>query len=412
MSDARNLRPTRAFLVLLGGAILGSTGYLLVITVTPVLAGRYLSGSAWIGVPNAALVLGVAAGSPLLSWLIPRLGRPSALALGFSVAALAALAPAFAATRPDAFWLYLGGSLLLGGGYAAYHLTRYAAALVVPPSRSGRAIGLVVWVAVVGSFAAPVIFGWIERFAAPRGGAPIPLAYLAAAVLFGAAGLLFFRSRSLRAQRSLGAGSAPASAARAVPPENRDARRRVRLAVVAMVTAQAAMLALMTMTPIRVVGGGASFADLGAIMGAHTLGMFALSPLVGVLCDRFGERLVIGAGGVVLLTAGALAALGPGSSLGLGVALSLLGLGWCLAFVAASTLLAEGPDGPAKVRRQGLADALNWLVAAAASVGAGVVMTRLGFPAVALTGATLGVLPLLAALAMPPEPRDPSRHPH
>ena len=147
-------------------------------------------------------------------------------------------------------------------------------------------------------------------------------------------------------------------------------------------------------------------------MGAHTLGMFALSPLVGVLCDRFGERLVIGAGGVVLLTAGALAALGPGSSLGLGVALSLLGLGWCLAFVAASTLLAEGPDGPAKVRRQGLADALNWLVAAAASVGAGVVMTRLGFPAVALTGATLGVLPLLAALAMPPEPRDPSRHPH
>ena len=396
--------PRRAFAVLLAGAILASTGYLLVITVTPILAQRYLSGSSWIGAPNAALVLGVAAGAPLLSWLIPRLGRPFALALGFSLAALAALAPALAASREDGFFLYLGGSLLLGAGYAAYHLTRYAAALLVPPARRARAIGLVVWVAVAGSFAAPVIFAWIERFAAPRGGEPIPLAYLAAALLFGAAGLLFFRSPALRAQRSLRA----ARVVRVRRPETREADGppRFRLAILAMVSAQAAMLLLMTMTPVQVVGGGGSFSGLGVIMGAHTLGMFALSPVVGILCDRWGARLPIAAGGGALAASGVLAALVAGTGVGLGLALYLVGLGWCLSFVAASALLSEGPDSPRKIRRQGLADALNWLIAAAASVASGVLMARLGFPAVALTSAAIGVLPLAAALAMPKKRRS------
>ncbi len=412
--SAGSPRPARAFLVLLAGAVLASTAYLLVITVTPVLAGRYLSGSGWIGVPNAALVLGVAGGAPLLSWLIPRLGRPSALALGFSVAALACLAPAAAALHGDWFGLYLGGSLLLGAGYAAYHLTRYAAVLLVPPHRSGRAIGLVVWVAVAGSFAAPVIFSWIERFAAVGGGEPIPLAYLAASLLFAGAGLLFFRSRSLRALRSLRTDRAASPGARRTPDspeEGAGARRRVRLGVVSMAAAHAGMLVVMTMTPVRVVGGGGSLTGLGAIMGAHTLGMFALSPLVGSLCDRFGERPVIAAGGAVLLAAGLLAGLGPGTGAWLGIALYLLGLGWCLAFVAASTLLSTGPDSARKVRRQGLADSLNWMIAAVASVVSGGVMAHFGFPAVSLTGAALGLVPLAAALVMPGEGPAPRRDP-
>lgn len=416
MPAAAAANPRRALVVLLAGAVLASTAYLLVLSVTPVLAGRFLADSLWIGVPNAALVLGVAAGASLLSGLIPRLGRPSALALGFSAAALASLAPAVAAARPDwfpdsfasafpvAFWLHLGGSILLGAGYSAYHLTRYAAALLVPKRRRARAIGLVVWMAVGGSFAAPILFGWIERFAVPRGGQPIPLAYLAAALLFGGAGLLFFRSRTLRTVRSLCRNLAPASSpGSAAPDSRRQARRprRSRLAVAAMVGTHAGMLFVMTMTPVRVVGGGGSFSSLGAIMGAHTLGMFALAPVVGILCDRWGERPVIAAGGGILLAAGALASVAAGRGVGLGLALYLVGLGWCLAFVAASAVLAEGPDSPAKVRRQGLADSLTWGTAAVVSVASGVLMTGFGFPVVALAAAALGLLPLGAAAAMP-----------
>ncbi len=390
--------PQRALAVLLAGAVLASTGYLLVITVTPVLAGRFLSRSAWIGLPNAALVLGVAAGAPVISWFIPRLGRPTALASGFFVAALAALAPAAAVARGDGFWLFLGGSLLLGAGYSAYHLTRYAAALLVPPSRSGRAIGLVVWVAVVGSFAAPVLFDRIEQLAASRNGDPAPLVYLAAALLFALTGLLFHRSRSLRALRSLRAGGRPAAPA---PGAADTGRTPFGLAVLSMASAQGGMIMLMAMTPVQVVAAGGSLTGLGAIMGAHTLGMFALSPVVGALCDRLGERTVIALGGAAVVAAGVLAARADGVGVALGAALCLLGLGWCLAFIAASALLAKGPGEVGKVRRQGLADALNWFVAALASVGSGVVMTGLGFPAVSLVCAAIGVLTLGAAAAMP-----------
>ena len=410
MPEPNPLRPARALRVLLGGAMLSSTAYLLVLSVTPLLSRHYLPESGWIGLPNAALILGVAAGSPILTWLFSRWGRPPALALGFGVAAFAAAGIALSALREGGFVLHLGASLVLGSGYAAYHLTRYTAALLVPPSRSGRAIGLVVWMAVAGAFVAPVLFGGIERLIVPRGGEAIPFAYLFAAVFYAGGGLLFYRSRALGAQRSLRAGrAAPSAGSGGERPTDRGFRRTFALAIVSMVAAQAGMMVLMTMAPLQMVAGGGSFAGLGAMMGAHNLGMFALSPVVGILCDRFGERPLIAAGGGTLVVAGLLAAFGPGTGTALGIALYLVGLGWCLAFVAASTLLSEGPDTPAKVRRQGLTDSLNWSFAGVACVTSGLLMTGFGFDAVALACAAMGVVSLAAALASPGHP-SPERH--
>ena len=390
--------------------MLSSTAYLLVLSVTPLLSRHYLPESGWIGLPNAALILGVAAGSPVLTWLFARWGRPPALALGFGVAALAAAGIALSAWREGGFGFHLVASLVLGSGYAAYHLTRYTAALLVPPSRSGRAIGLVVWMAVAGAFVAPVLFGWIERTIVPRGGEAIPFAYAFAAVFYAAGGLLFFRSRSLRARRSLRAGRAAPSAGSGGQPRGEPGfRRTFGLAIVSMISAQAGMMVLMTMAPLQMVAGGGSLAGLGAMMGAHNLGMFALSPVVGVLCDRLGERPIIAAGGATLVVAGLLAAFGPGTGIALGVALYLVGLGWCLAFVAASTLISEGPDSPAKVRRQGLADSLNWTFAGVACVTSGLLMTGFGFDAVAVACTVLGLVSLTAALASPGHP-SPERH--
>ena len=402
-------RPARAFGVLLTGAMFASTAYLLVLSITPLLSRRYLPDSAWIGLPNAALILGVAAGTPLLTWLFTRRGRPFALGLGLSLAGGAAVGLALSAWWEAGFAVHFGASLVLGCGYAAYHLTRYTAALLVPAHRSGRAIGLVVWVAVAGAFVAPLLFGWIERIVAPGGGEAFALAYLSAAVLYGLGGALFLRSRSLRARRSLGVprGDPPAP----VSPRFRKPSfgRTFRPAVVSLVAAQAGMMILMTMAPLQMMGSGGSLAGLGAMMGAHNLGMFALSPLVGILCDRFGERPIIAFGGATLVAAGLLAAFGPGRGVALGVALYLVGLGWCLAFVAASTLISEGADSPAKVRRQSLADALNWLGAGVACVTSGVLMTQLGFQAVAFACVAMGAVALVAALVGSDHPA-PGRH--
>ena len=407
---AARKRPARAFGVLLAGAMSASTAYLLVLSITPLLSRRYLPDSAWIGLPNAALILGVAAGTPILTWLFSRRGRPFSLGLGLSFAACAAVGLALSAWWEAGFLVHLGASLMLGCGYAAYHLTRYTAALLVPPSKSGRAIGLVVWMAVAGAFVAPLIFGWIERIAGPGEGEAFLLAYLCAAAFYGVGGILFLRSRSLKARPSLGIPRPAPTAAPAAPPSGASPLGRTfRLAIVSLVAAQASMMVLMTMAPLQMMGGGGSLAGLGAMMGAHNLGMFALSPVVGILCDRFGERPIIALGGVTLAGAGLLAAFGPGRGLELGIALYLVGLGWCLAFVAASTLISEGPDSPAKVRRQGLADALNWLGAGVACVVSGGLMTQLGFQAVAFACVGLGAVSLVAALAASGHP-SPERH--
>lgn len=407
---AARKRPARAFGVLLAGAMFASTAYLLVLSITPLLSRRYLPDSAWIGLPNAALILGVAAGTPILTWLFARRGRPFSLGLGLGFAGLAAVGLALSAWWEAGFAVHLGASLMLGCGYAAYHLTRYTAALLVPASKSGRAIGLVVWMAVAGAFVAPLIFGWIERLAGPGEGEAFSLAYLCAAVFYGLGGILFLRSRSLRARPSLGARPVqPRIEPAARPAAAAPLGRTFGLAIVSLAAAQASMMILMTMAPLQMMGSGGSLAGLGAMMGAHNLGMFALSPVVGLLCDRFGERPIIALGGATLVAAGLLAAFGPGRGLELGIALYLVGLGWSLAFVAASTLISEGPDSPAKVRRQGLADALNWLVAGVACVASGILMTQLGFQAVAFAGVGMGAISLAAALAARGHP-SPERH--
>lgn len=407
---AARKRPARAFGVLLAGAMFASTAYLLVLSVTPLLSRRYLPDSAWIGLPNAALILGVAAGTPILTWLFSRRGRPLALGLGLSFAGCAALGLALSAWWQVGFVVHFAASLMLGCGYAAYHLTRYTAALLVPASKSGRAIGLVVWVAVAGAFIAPLIFGWIERIVGPGEAEAFSLTYVCAAVLYGLGGILFLRSRSLRARPSLGARPVEAKAGPTDQPAAATSiGRTFGLAIVSLVAAQASMMILMTMAPLQMVGSGGSLAGLGAMMGAHNLGMFALSPVVGLLCDRFGERPIIALGGATLAVAGLLAAFGPGRGPELGIALYLAGLGWSLAFVAASTLISEGPDSAAKVRRQGLADSLNWLGAGVACVASGGLMTQLGFQAVACACAGMGAVSLAAALAGRTHP-SPERH--
>ena len=392
--------PLRGFLVLLAAAVLASTGFLLVITVTPVLANRHFPGSIWIGFPSASVTLGLALGTPLLSRVIPHLGRPKALGTGFTAAALAALAPAAVAWWDGPFILYLGGGVLLGTGYSAFHLIRYTAALLFPSRHRGRAIGMVIWMAGVSSLVGPVIFGGIERLTPPGDGAAVALAYLSAAGLFGSACLLLVRSHSLRGLRALRTGRPVLRRTGAIAGS--ESPGGLAAPVTAMVGAQAGMMLLMTMVPVEVMARGGSFPELSTVMGAHVFGMFGLAPLVGWLSDRFGPRPVILTGGSAVVGSAVLAGAASGTGLGLGAALWLLGFGWSLTFIAASTLLSRGSDSTGKVRRQSRADASNWLVAATANALSGVLMAGGGFAGVALAAAASGLLPVVAGLFLPP----------
>jgi MFS family permease len=112
--------------------------------------------------------------------------------------------------------------------------------------------------------------------------------------------------------------------------------------------------------------------------------------VAGWAADRAGRPLVLSAGAAVLLAALLLAGTSPaGASYQIGAGLFLLGLGWSLCTVSASTLLSETTPLDVRTDVQGAADLAMNVTAAAAGAVAGVVAGSLGYPALNVCAALL-----------------------
>ena len=168
----------------------------------------------------------------------------------------------------------------------------------------------------------------------------------------------------------------------------------------ALVVGQFVMVLIMTMTPLHMTQHGHDLGAVGAVLSAHTLGMFALSPLSGRLAELIGTVRTIVAGTAILALSSVMAATAPptGGTVLL-VALFLLGFGWNLGFVAGSALLSEHLEIHERTRVQGVADALIWSTSAAASLGSGLIMAVAGYAALGILGVGLVVIPIVTLRA-------------
>jgi MFS family permease len=165
------------------------------------------------------------------------------------------------------------------------------------------------------------------------------------------------------------------------------------------------MVGVMTMTPIHMEHGGAELRVIGIVISVHVLGMFAFSPLVGLLSDRVGRPPVLAAGGLVLLVSLVLCSTAPeGTSWQIFGGLFLLGLGWSLATVSASTMVADLAPIDARTDVQGMADVVMGVSAASAGALAGLVVGLFGYPVLALVTTALAVGVVVAAYAAPTRP--------
>jgi MFS family permease len=176
-----------------------------------------------------------------------------------------------------------------------------------------------------------------------------------------------------------------------------------RLGLTAVASSHAVMVGVMVMTPVHMGHNGAALRVIGLVVSVHVLGMYAFSPVVGVLADRYGRRPVLVLGALLQLAAAAVAGTAGAGSAPLGVGLFLLGLGWSCGLVAGSTLVTESVPAPSRPGVQGAADLV---MGAAASVGglvSGVVVDRLGYPALNVLAAAI-VLAMLARLTRRPVP--------
>ena len=166
----------------------------------------------------------------------------------------------------------------------------------------------------------------------------------------------------------------------------------VQIAVLVLLSAQATMVLVMTATPLHIEDTDYDLKVVGLVISALAVGMFSFAPMAGRLVDRTGPLPALGLGVMVTWYALFLSGTAPYDGyLPLIAGLFMLGLGWCLCFVAGSTVLFAFV--PAEARRVlgGVADWATWTTVMLGSVGAGMLMSGIGY----------GSLHLVAAIPMP-----------
>lgn len=382
--------------VLFAVAALGSTGYIAAVTVGTLVAAELSDGPALGGLPTTTTTIGTAVAASLIALVMLRAGRRLGLLLGLVVGVLGG-AVVFVSILAASIPLLLLGSAFTGFANAAGNLGRYIAADMATPERRASALGLVVWGTTIGAVIGP-------NLTAPAGDVALAvgLPELAGPYLLtvGFIGLAWIVSVVLLRPEPYALAD-PSALPRADDATDQVPALRtivirpsVAISLVTLVAAQTVMVLIMTMTPIHLTDHGHGLETVGLVLSAHTFGMFGLSPITGRLTDRFGAPLVIGSGLVGLAAAALLAALAPadGGFL-LTFALFLLGYGWNLCFVAASSMLSHGLALAERTRIQGIADTLTWGTAAFASLSSGLVVAAASYTVLGFVGLGLTLIP-------------------
>ncbi|MCV0333464.1 MULTISPECIES: MFS transporter [unclassified Microbacterium] len=400
----------RTVLVLSLGQVLGGIAFGATVSLGALLAADISGNDALSGLATASVTLGAAACAIPLARLAARVGRRRALTLG-NLFALVGIAVVILAASLRIFPLLLAGILMIGAGNAGNLQSRFAATDLADPQHRGRDLSIVVWSTTIGGVAGPLLLGPGEIVGQAVGMPPQTGSYLFSFVAQCAALLLYIvalRPDPLLAAQRLATASAAAAGAVAV-----DRPRVARYAIFAIAGSHVVMASVMAMTPVHLshmahgAGGmAATPADVSALVGItialHVGGMYALSPVFGVLADRWGRLKVVLLGQVLLAGALAFAVFTGTEAWGVMVALILLGLGWSAATVAGAALLTEASAPELRTRRQGRSDSLMSLSAAAGSVLAGVVLSNfqysgLGIAAFILVVAIVALSPLARA---------------
>lgn len=397
----------RTVLVLSFGQVLGGIAFGATVSLGALLAADISGNDALSGLATASVTLGAAACAIPLARLAARVGRRRALTLG-NLFALVGIAVVILAASLRVFPLLLAGILMIGAGNAGNLQSRFAATDLAAPQHRGRDLSIVVWSTTIGGVAGPLLLGPGEIVGQAVGMPPQTGSYLFSFVAQCVALVLYIVA--LRPDPLLAAQRLAKAAAAATGVSQADRPRVARYAIFAIAGSHVVMASVMAMTPVHLshmahgAGGmAATPADVSALVGItialHVGGMYALSPVFGVLADRWGRLKVVLLGQVLLAGALAFAVFTGTEAWGVMVALILLGLGWSAATVAGAALLTEASAPELRTRRQGRSDSLMSLSAAAGSVLAGVVLSNfqysgLGIAAFVLVVAIVALSPL------------------
>lgn len=363
-----------------------------------VLLLREVSGSSgWAGMSTVMLTLGAALATVPLATLAVRAGRRPALATGWFLGAVGAAVVVLGADA-DSLPLVLVGLFLCGVSTASNLQSRFAAVDRAEPRHVGRSLALVTWATTVGAVLGPNLIGPGTTTARALGVPDLAGPLVFSCVAFAVAGtvvLVLLRPDPLPPARRDGI-DVPVPRVRAALPH---VRGETRTAVVTIALAHAVMVSVMALTPVHMQDHGAGVEVIGLTISLHIAGMYALSPVMGWLADRWGPARTILAGQLVLVAAVVVAGTSGTSEVRITVGLVLLGLGWSAATIAGAALLTRSTDPAVRPLVQGLGDLTMNLAGAAGGLLAGVLVAWQGFGTLNAVAGTLVVPVVLLVVA-------------
>ncbi|MFB4351605.1 MFS transporter [Microbacterium sp. LS_15] len=389
----------RTVLILSIGQVLGGIAFGATVSLGALLAADISGSDALSGMATASVTLGAALCAIPLARLAARVGRRRALTLG-NLFALVGIAVVITAASLRLFPLLLVGIVMIGAGNAGNLQSRFAATDLASPQHRGRDLSIVVWATTIGGVAGPLLLGPGEIVGEIIGMPPQTGSYAFSFVAQCAALALYLIA--LRPDPLLTAQRLAVAAAATVGRVIEDRPVVARYAIFAIAGSHVVMASVMAMTPVHLAhmahgahGMAPTPADVSALVGItialHVGGMYALSPLFGILADRWGRLRVVLLGQVLLGGALAFAVFVNDQEWGVMVALILLGLGWSAATVAGAALLTEASAPELRTRRQGRSDSLMSLSAAAGAVLAGVVLANFQYAGLGIAASVLVV---------------------
>ena len=319
--------------------------------------------------PITFMVFGMWMGTLPVGALARRYGRRFALQTGSLFGILSGLI-SYTAVMQGSFGMLLAGTFC-GGLYAAAHQSyRFAAADTASDRFRARAVSYVLAGGIFAAIIGPQLVIWTQGLMAPHLFAASFLGQSACA-LIAAIVLQFVRIPQLVPQ--------PHHQVRPLPAILRQPRFIV--AAACGMAAYAMMNMVMTSAPLAMVGCGHSVTDATLGIQWHVLAMYGPSFFTGSLIARYGVERITGIGlGLIVLTA--VVAISGVTVAHFWTALVLLGLGWNLAFIGATTMVTECHRPEERTKVQAFNDFLVFGSMAVSSFSSGQLLETVGWAAI------------------------------
>lgn len=371
-------------LILAVAQALGGASPSIVVALGGLVGARLAPDAAYATVPVSLSHLGIALGTIPAAYLMSRLGRRSGYLIGGCIGVLAGSVAA-AGISLGSFLVFCAGTLL-AGFYSSYVQSyRFAATDEAPPAERARAISWVMTGGIFGGIIGPQTVIWTRDLVpdTPFAGGFLGQAALALVTILVVA--------QLRSRKPVPAkASAPADKGR--PLLAIVSQRRFLLSVLAGLVSYGLMSFVMAAAPLAMVaecGLSVDSATLGIQW--HILAMFGPSLLTGRMIARFG-KVPVTVAGLLLIALSAVVGLSGRDVAHFWGVLVLVGLGWNLGFIGATSLVTECYEPQERAKVQATNDFLVFGTVALASFSSGslqaaggwAIVNWLVFPFVAL----------------------------